>query len=64
MRSCLGRVCANGMYHAIRHVEFPKFQTRIFVEWKVPQIPSLQQNLNSTFLYNCLLQLCGSRKYQ
>ena len=24
-RSCLGRVCAMGMFHCIRHVEFPKF---------------------------------------
>ena len=31
----LVRVCATGMYRSIAHVEFPKFQTRIFVEWKV-----------------------------
>ena len=24
-RSCLGRVCAMGMFHCIRYVEFPKF---------------------------------------
>ena len=24
-RICLGRVCATGMFHCIRHVEFPKF---------------------------------------
>ena len=32
----LGRVCATGMYCSIGHVKFPKFQTRIFVKWKVP----------------------------
>ena len=45
MRSGLGRVCANGMYHAIGYVECPKFQTGIFFEWKAPQILPLQQNL-------------------
>ena len=34
----LGRVCATGMYHSIGHVEFPKFQTRIFIEWKAPKV--------------------------
>ena len=29
-------VCATGMYRSIGHVKFPKFQTRIFVEWKAP----------------------------
>ena len=33
----LGRVCATGMYRSSEHVEFPKFQTGIFVEWKAPQ---------------------------
>ena len=33
-RGGLGRVCATGMYRSIAHVEVPKFQTRIFVEWK------------------------------
>lgn len=32
----LGRVCATGMYYSIWYVEFPRFQTRIFVEWKAP----------------------------
>ena len=32
----LGRVCATGMYRSIGHVEFPKFQTGIFVDWKAP----------------------------
>ena len=35
-RGGLGRVCATGMYRSIEHVKFPKFQTGIFVEWKVP----------------------------
>ena len=30
----MGRVCATGMYRSNGHVEFPKFQTGIFVEWK------------------------------
>ena len=38
-RSGLGRVYATGMYRSIEHVEFPKFQTGIFVEWEVPVIP-------------------------
>ena len=33
-RGGLGGVCATGMYRSIRHVELPKFQTWIFVEWK------------------------------
>ena len=33
-RSGLGQVCATGMYRSIRQVEFPKFQTGIFVAWK------------------------------
>ena len=38
MRSGLGRVSAAGMYRSIEHVKFPKFQTGIFVERKVPEI--------------------------
>ena len=37
-RGGLGRVCATGMYRSIEHVKFPKFQTRIFVEWKAPPL--------------------------
>ena len=37
MHGGLGRVCETGMYRSIEHVEFPKFQTGIFVEWKAPQ---------------------------
>ena len=35
-RAGLGRVCATGMYRSIEHVQFPKFQTGTFVEWKAP----------------------------
>ena len=35
-RGGLGQVCATGMYRSIKQVEFPKFQTAIFVEWKAP----------------------------
>ena len=46
-RGGLGRVCATGMYSSIGQVEFPKFQTGIFVEWKVPIGPP-----NTTFVLN------------
>ena len=39
----LGLICAARMYHSIGHMEFPKFHTGIFVEWKVPQ--ALDKNL-------------------
>ena len=32
--ACVGCVGATGMYRSIGQVEFPKFQTGIFVEWK------------------------------
>ena len=35
-RGGLGWVCATGIYRSIGHVELPKFQTGIFVEWKAP----------------------------
>ena len=35
-RAGLGRVCATGMFRSIWHVEFPRLQTRIFVERKAP----------------------------
>ena len=38
MRDGLRRGCATGMYCFIGHVKFPKFQTRIFVEWKAPLV--------------------------
>ena len=35
----LGHVCASGMYSSTKgNVEFPKFQTGIFGEWKAPTI--------------------------
>ena len=37
-RGGLGRVCATGMYRSTGHVEFPKIQTGIFVEWKAPLV--------------------------
>ena len=42
----LGRIWETGMYRSIRHVEFPKFQTGIFVEWKAP----------------CLFSCCSKRQ--
>ena len=33
-RGGLGRVFATGMYRSIGPVEFPKFETEIFAEWK------------------------------
>ena len=33
-RGSLGRVCATGMCRSLGRVEFPKYQTAIFVEWK------------------------------
>ena len=36
-RAWLGRVCATRMYRSIRHIEFLKFQTGMFVEWKAPK---------------------------
>ena len=38
MRGGLGRVCVTGMYRSIWHLEFPKIQTRIFVQWKAPLV--------------------------
>ena len=33
-----GWICKTGVYSFTGHIEFTKFQTGIFVEWKVPQI--------------------------
>ena len=38
MHGGLGRDCVTRMYRSIGHVEFPKFQTGMFVEWKAPQM--------------------------
>ena len=43
MRGGLGLMCAARMYHSIGHMEFPKFHTGTFVEWKAPQ--ALDKNL-------------------
>ena len=37
-RGGLGRVWATRMYRSIEHVEFLKFQNRIFVEWNAPHV--------------------------
>ena len=34
----LDRDCATGIYPSTGRVEFPKFQTGLFLEWKVPRI--------------------------
>ena len=50
MRSGLGRVCATRMYRSIGHVEFPKFQTRIFVEWKALIVYNVKHSVPAAFL--------------
>ena len=54
-RSGLGRVCATGMsrgrYRSIGYMEFPKFQTRIFVEWKAPIV--YQMSTAFLFIFWC-----------
>ena len=42
-RGGLERICETGMNRSIWHVEFSKFQTKIFVEWK-----ALRRALRST----------------
>ena len=37
-RGGFGLVCATGMHHSAEHVDFPKFQTGIFVEWKARKV--------------------------
>ena len=39
-----GWICKTRVYSFIGHIEFTKFQTVIFVEWKVPQIQSMIGN--------------------
>ena len=43
--SGLDWVYATGIFHSIWHVEFPKFQTGIFVEWKKPLILTAPEQL-------------------
>ena len=45
MRSSLSRVCATRMYCSIGHVEFLKFQTGIFVEWKAPIVYNVKHSV-------------------
>ena len=52
-RGGLDRVCAPGMYRSTGHVKFPKFQTRIFVEWKAPCV--LLQACEAHVLYTTFL---------
>ena len=55
-RGGLGRVCtATGMYRSIEHVNFAKFQTWIFGEWKAPYV---LWTLNQEFLWVLLETLC------
>ena len=58
----LGRTEMSG---PIGQVEFPKFQTRIFVEWKAPGV-SLKLTELETRLSRSLVKLGGGRqvKYQ
>ena len=37
-RNGFGLVCATVMHHSIGHVDFPKFYTGIFVEWKASSV--------------------------
>ena len=37
-RGGVGRVCATGIYRSIGRVEFSKFQTGMFIEWKEPRL--------------------------
>ena len=62
-RGGLGRVCATGMYRSIEHVNFPKFQTGIFVEWKAPKLRGfLQPRVEKKVDMNCTLFDCGIKK--
>ena len=50
----VGRVCATGMYRSIGHMELPKLQTGIFVEWKATyqltvQIPNNRCGYTGTY---------------
>ena len=54
----LGLICAARMYRSTGHMEFPKFHTRIFVEWKAPQ--SLDKNL--CWSQRFCITICFSRE--
>ena len=47
----LGWVCATEMYRSIGHVEFPKSQTGIFVEWKATLVSETFPS-ELSFLFN------------
>ena len=49
----LGRVCTTEMYRSIGHVEFPKSQTGIFVEWKATLVSETFPS-ELSFLFNGL----------
>jgi len=46
-RGGLGRVFVTGMYRSIGHVEFRKFQSGVFVEWKA----RIVYQMSTTFLF-------------
>ena len=53
-RGSLERVCETGMNRSIGHVEFSKFQTKIFVEWKAPRHGGALR---------CLFQIADTRAF-
>ena len=55
MRSGLGRVCATRMYRSIGHVEFLKFQSWIFVEWKAHIVYNVKHGVPDAFLRDWIL---------
>ena len=56
MCSGLGLVCATrNLYRSIVHVEFPKFQTGIFVEWKVLTVYNVKLSVPAAFLRDWIL---------
>ena len=55
MRSGLGRVCATRMYRSVVHVEFLKFQTGIFVEWKVLIVCNVKLSVPAALLRDWIL---------
>ena len=53
-RGGLERICETGMNRSIGHVEFSKFQTKIFVEWKAPR---------HWGALGCLFQIANTRAF-
>ena len=60
MRSGLGRVCANRMYHAIGYVNVQSFKLEFLLNGKHPKSSLCSKIFNSTILYNYLLQFSQS----